>query len=176
MIWSNFYHYQIILFGSIIRNNSGNQRRNIALKVEKMRKGIKRLSSEERRATVQRLELEGVPQFKIAKRLGVATSTVSRDLAKIREAYAERRADDWTTRVELEYARIDHIWKSVWEEINKTKREKKRVSPKYYDALCNCVEKRLKILGIYDKKTDGGKDIAPTIDVRAILERFGFSA
>jgi hypothetical protein len=75
---------------------------------------MKQTTTEERRARVAGLYLEGQTQFVIAKEVGVNQSTVSRDLEAIRAEWRGSALRDFGERQAEELARIDKLETEAW--------------------------------------------------------------
>jgi transcriptional regulator with XRE-family HTH domain len=153
----------------------------------------------ERRKGVASLYLEGWRQADLAERYGVDQSTISRDLAAIRQEWIDSAVIDFNEAKARELARIDKLEREYWEqyeaskepttrtvkeqtETEKTKRIKAQKQettrtgdPRYLAGIQWCIEQRLKIYGVYAAvKTDvtsGGEKLAgPTIYLPQVEE------
>jgi transcriptional regulator with XRE-family HTH domain len=153
----------------------------------------------ERRKGVATLYLEGWRQTDLAERFGVDQSTISRDLAAIRQEWLDSAVVDFNEAKARELARIDKLEREYWEQyeaskeplestvkeqtgvgddkrVKAQKRETSRTGdPRYLAGIQWCIEQRLKIYGVYAAvKTDvtsGGEKLAgPTIYLPQVEE------
>jgi len=109
---------------------------------------------EKRRADVARLYLQGLNQVEIAAKLGVAQSTVSEDLKRIRKGWKDSQRDDVKTLQAMALEKIRLIARAAWEEWENTKGKEGRGKVRYLTTLIACVEKECKLLGLYEQRPD----------------------
>jgi len=141
---------------------------------------------EKRRAEVAEYYLKGVPQFKIAERLGVSKSQITRDLKKLSEGWQKSAMDDMSKIKARELAKLDVIEQEAWEAWRRSCEEKTKKAvkkktygkkedteqsqikeqmigdPRWHEIILKCVSKREEILGYgaarkLDIKSDGEK-------------------
>lgn len=110
------------------------------------------LSIEIRREKAVTWYLQGVSQSKIARRLKVSQSTISKDIAEMRNAINERAA---ATTVQLqaeEIAKIDQVESTAWASFKKSQKKGRFAdqggNPKFLDIVLHCSDKRRQILGL----------------------------
>jgi hypothetical protein len=132
----------------------------------------------DRRKRAASLYLQGLPQWQIARDLGIAQGTVSKDLAIIREEWKASALTDFDEKKARELAKIDHIEEVAWAawerscedaEVRHSKTEQvpggagvmapikvveettakgQSGNPAFLERVSWCVEARLKILGL----------------------------
>lgn len=66
------------------------------------------------RAEVVRLKLEGMPQYKIAERLGIAQSCITAHLKKVQKIWRAEMLRDFDELKAIELAKIDHLEAEYW--------------------------------------------------------------
>lgn len=123
----------------------------------------------ERRMEVATLYLEGWRQSDLAERFGVNQSTISRDLAAIRQQWLESTLIDFNEAKARELARIDKLEREYWEQYEASKggrtvatvqeaaggkrqtvrKETRTGDPRYLSGVQWCIEQRLRIFGLY---------------------------
>lgn len=127
----------------------------------------------ERRHQVAELYLKGWPQHKIAERIKVNQSQVSRDLKYLSQKWQESALNDIDAIKARELAKIDQLERHYfegWERsirkqriektkktktgrkaaINETAKEEKEMvgDPRFLDGVLKCIAKRAEILGL----------------------------
>ena len=119
-------------------------------------------------ARIAQLYLKQMPQSEIAELLKINQSTVSRDLKVIQEEWRKSTLIDMNEAKQRELARIDQLEREAWqawersigEKIETTNKKsgegteetvRKRTEagdPRYLSVIAECIEKRMKILGL----------------------------
>jgi transposase len=73
---------------------------------------------ERRREAVARLVLDGNTYREIAEDLDVSLGTVADDVSELRDAWRERYAEHYHEHAALELARLDHVERKLWPQID----------------------------------------------------------
>lgn len=109
----------------------------------------------------------------------IGQSMISRDLAKLRAEWAEKRVDNIDYLVNRELARIDHLEGELWEALEKTGKTITRTHPDgsvtrivedsgknaaLFDKIHSVQKERRKLLGLY----------APALNLTANIEVKGY--
>jgi hypothetical protein len=79
-----------------------------------------------RRRQVADLYLMGYKQADIAHNLGANQATISRDLAALREQWAQANVQDLTARTNEEVARIDRLAIEAWEAFKRSRQAQEK--------------------------------------------------
>lgn len=138
----------------------------------------------ERRLKVANLYLQGWAQFRIAQKVEVDPSTITRDLQAIQEEWVAKSVEAIEKRKAEELAKIDQLEYTYWEswersleafkskivkgrktgngkkaqDIEQTLKEEERAGdPRFLAGVQWCIEKRMKIFGL-----EAPQKIAPT--------------
>jgi len=115
-----------------------------------------------RAETALSLRVSGMSLERIAERLGVDVSTVSRDLAAALKSLAEETKDKTEEFRALTLAQCDEIFAALWP---------KRSTPAGAEKLVKVLERRAKLLGLDAPKRNEhtGKDGGPLIGLGDLL-------
>ena len=126
-----------------------------------------------RRRRVARMALEGMNQTEIAEELGVDSSTIQQDLARMKERWIKESKEITDELIRQQLGRISLLEQEYWDgwdrsqeqtiKITKgTKRSKKNGDeslakvdktttagdPRFLNGVANCIEQRRKLLGL----------------------------
>lgn len=104
----------------------------------------------ERRRTVSKLYLQGLPQYKIAEIVGVTQQQVSHDL-KILNRYWQLKAQENIEKIKTrEIEKINLIENELWDSWLKSKENSKYQTgyPAYIEQIKGCIKMRLDIFGL----------------------------
>jgi predicted transcriptional regulator len=133
-----------------------------------------RLMALQARSTkIANLYCEGKGQATIAALLGLSQSTVSRDLAVVREEWQVIRRDVLDGRLAEELAKIDHLERVAWEawksscedsevrsvrkvgnkEITEYVRRSRVGDPRFLERVSWCIDARCRLLGLHAAKS-----------------------
>lgn len=126
----------------------------------------------ERREKVAAFYLKKLSQSEIARKLSIGQSTVSRDIAAVQEAWLQSSLFNLNARKAEELARLDRVEREAWEAWERSQRDAETIvsetvdedgeqrskdykrtegqcgDPRFLTAVMDCVEMRLKVLGI----------------------------
>lgn len=133
------------------------------------------MALEDRHTKVANLYCEGRCQWQIAAFLGLSQSTVSRDLAAVRQERKEARIGVVETCLQEELAKIDHLEKIAWEawyrsckdafsrktrtvegadkRISEVIRRSQCGNPAFLERVAWCINRRCELLGLDPSKT-----------------------
>lgn len=120
------------------------------------------------RVIIARMYLQQSTQMEIAQKLELDQATISRDLQDIQEEWRKSTLIDMNEAKQRELARIDQLEREAWdawqrsigEKVEKTKKIKEDGTdetvrtydeagdPRYLSVIAECIEKRMKILGL----------------------------
>jgi hypothetical protein len=126
---------------------------------------------EQRLADVARLYLQGIPQWKIGKELGVGQSQICYDLKIVRQRWLESSLRDFDEAKAQELAKIDRIEAEFWagwersqrvKQVTNSKRkegkdasteagvrkEEQAGDPRFLDGMLKCSHMRCELLGL----------------------------
>lgn len=129
----------------------------------------------QRRLKVAELALARVPQFEIAKTLGVSTATVSLDLKALREEWRKEGRERIDQAQEHELAALAKDERRIRQRIARLKEEDTKGLCDYMKAIMSIMERRAKLLGTdaaikVEAKNQTQVTSAPfTVDVAKII-------
>lgn len=144
-----------------------------------MRKRRRELSKEMKAVKAVEMYVQGHTQIEIARIFDVAACTVSGWIADVRIQWAEQRAVGGEHLVNMELAKLDAVEKNAWQQFNKSKKTRRKVTikssddsvertetieeglgdPRYLALVTKAIEQRCKLLGIVkDTEAKGNVD------------------
>lgn len=132
------------------------------------------LDISERQYQIARMYLQGVPQMRIGRQLGISQPTVSKDLKAIRTAWLESAIVDLDKRKAIELAKIDEVERNAWEQWEASKEDAREIerqvtgeengklqlgegktklkgqtgNPKFLEIVLSCIDRRAKMFGL----------------------------
>jgi hypothetical protein len=113
----------------------------------------------ERRQRVATLYLQGRTQWDIARQLGCSQGTICNDLVRIKDQWLASSLRDFEAAKAQELAKLDRVEAAVWEALERSqqpltkKGDKRPGDPRFLAQVFQCIEARLKILGVLKGQT-----------------------